>query len=97
MKDFYCQYCGASVSIDSDSCPNCKKKFESILCPKCLYTGTSIEFQNGCPSCGYLRIEERRGSKSTVFLKSKFSFKLFALLFSFLIVIIAVLLYLLIK
>lgn len=97
MKNFYCQYCGASVSIDCNSCPNCKKVFESILCPKCLYSGSSIEFRNGCPSCGYLKVEKEMVENSKTFKKSKFNLKIFILLFSLLTLTIALLIYLLIK
>ena len=55
MRRFFCQYCGAEVPLNSDSCPNCGKEFEEVLCPKCNYTGSPVKFSNGCPKCGYLK------------------------------------------
>lgn len=94
MKSFYCQYCGAQVPINSSRCHNCNKEFESVLCPKCLYSGSSIEFQNGCPSCGYLKEKPLPKKEKKVFNLTK---KLFLALFTSLLVIIGILLYQLMK
>lgn len=94
MKEFYCQYCGAKVSINSTKCHNCNKEFESILCPKCLYSGSAVEFSNGCPSCGYLKEVELKVEEKKVL---KLTRKLFFILLTLLLSVIGVLLYQLIK
>lgn len=94
MKEFYCQFCGAKVSINSTSCPNCKKEFDSILCPKCLFSGSAMEFKNGCPSCGYLKEVKPNRKEQKVL---KLTTKLFLILLTLLISVIGYFTFLLIK
>jgi predicted RNA-binding Zn-ribbon protein involved in translation (DUF1610 family) len=51
---FYCESCGAEVKADVDSCPSCGRSFIAVRCPQCGHEGTSREFRDGCPGCGYL-------------------------------------------
>lgn len=53
-KTFICDSCGAKVSSAANQCPNCKKFFLGVRCPRCKYSGKTEEFKNGCPVCGYL-------------------------------------------
>lgn len=58
MKDnkqakFFCEFCGSEVPRKAKTCPKCGKFFASVMCPKCAHTGTTEEFKNGCPKCGY--------------------------------------------
>jgi predicted amidophosphoribosyltransferase len=50
---FFCEHCGAEVSLKADACPSCGRSFASIRCPKCGFTGDQNQFGNGCPDCGY--------------------------------------------
>lgn len=50
---FFCENCGAEVPENAKMCKNCGKFFISVRCPNCGKTGTSSEFKNGCPNCGY--------------------------------------------
>ncbi len=50
---FFCESCGAEVNKNARFCTNCGKFFSSVRCPNCGVTGSSEEFKNGCPSCGY--------------------------------------------
>lgn len=95
MKKFYCQGCGAEVPLKAEKCPKCEREFGSVLCPKCNYTGSSDEFYNGCPECGYLKKKNRVSVSydSPVKKSSKLSLKLFILLFISLIGIIGYLIY----
>ncbi len=92
MKKFYCQYCGAEVAPNSKKCNSCNKEFESVLCPKCLFSGQDSEFRNGCPNCGYLKKEHNKAVKNRKSAK-KLSGKLFVLLFLSLVIIILFFLY----
>lgn len=74
MKRFYCQECGKEVPLEAKICPHCKKEFGSILCPKCNFSGSSIDFYNGCPKCGYLSITKHE-------VKKNLSLKIFIILF----------------
>ncbi len=58
MPSFYCENCGKEVPADVSSCPYCGKRFFSVKCPVCSYSGPAPEFTKGCPSCGYLRPPE---------------------------------------
>ena len=55
LKDakFFCESCGSEVPRNAKVCPVCGKFFAAVRCPQCGRTGTSDEFKNGCPSCGY--------------------------------------------
>jgi uncharacterized membrane protein YvbJ len=50
---FYCDSCGAEVSRDALACPKCGRKFASIRCPACGFSGEEGLFNDGCPKCGY--------------------------------------------
>jgi uncharacterized membrane protein YvbJ len=50
---FYCDGCGAEVSQDALACPKCGRKFTSIRCPVCGFSGEEDLFNDGCPKCGY--------------------------------------------
>lgn len=94
MKKFYCQGCGSEVPLKAKKCPNCDKEFGSVLCPKCNYTGSSDEFHNGCPQCGYLKKKTKENISYDTSVKKSFhlSLKLFTLLFAALVGIIIYLL-----
>lgn len=86
MRKFYCQNCGKEVPLNLDYCPSCNSQFESVLCPKCGYSGKSSQFYNGCPKCGYLK-------NSTPKKKSlNLTFKLFISTFTLLVLSIIVML-----
>jgi DNA-directed RNA polymerase subunit RPC12/RpoP len=34
-------------------CPSCGRKFASIRCPACGFSGEEDLFNDGCPKCGY--------------------------------------------
>lgn len=53
VPKFYCENCGNEVKQNSKLCPHCGKFFSSVRCPKCNYLGTTKDFTNGCPKCGY--------------------------------------------
>ena len=55
LKDakFFCESCGSEVPRNAKVCPVCGKFFAAVRCPNCGRTGTSDEFKNGCPTCGY--------------------------------------------
>ncbi|OJF77760.1 MAG: hypothetical protein BKP49_01945 [Treponema sp. CETP13] len=50
---FFCEYCNHEVDNDAMFCPYCGRFFSSVKCPKCGYTGSHVEFINGCSKCGY--------------------------------------------
>jgi predicted RNA-binding Zn-ribbon protein involved in translation (DUF1610 family) len=73
---FYCDNCGTVVLQDDTSCPGCGRKFASIRCPACGFSGEEELFDDGCPKCGYQVLDEngtrknrpsasRRGGKKT--------------------------------
>ena len=51
---YLCEACGAAVTPGSVSCPECKRLFYGIRCPRCQKEGKPETFLSGCPSCGYL-------------------------------------------
>jgi predicted RNA-binding Zn-ribbon protein involved in translation (DUF1610 family) len=51
---FVCENCGARVPISAKTCPGCGRRFSSIRCPACGFTGEDDLFKDGCPVCGYL-------------------------------------------
>lgn len=59
MKDnskqakFFCESCGEEVNAAAKFCNKCGKFFSSVRCPNCGKTGSTREFENGCPDCGY--------------------------------------------
>ena len=55
LKDakFFCESCGSEVPGNAKVCPICGKFFAAVRCPKCGRTGTSDDFEHGCPTCGY--------------------------------------------
>ncbi len=50
---FYCENCGSEVPEDDNVCPNCKKRFAGVKCPRCFFEGNAADFENGCPRCHY--------------------------------------------
>jgi uncharacterized membrane protein YvbJ len=61
---FYCDNCGAEVSQSEPSCPTCGRKFASIRCPACGFSGEEKLFNNGCPECGYQVLPGKGGHKN---------------------------------
>jgi hypothetical protein len=59
---FYCDFCGAEVSLAAQSCPQCGRPFSSVRCPRCGYAGPPRAFVSGCPACGYAAAVEEAGS-----------------------------------
>ena len=57
VPTFYCENCGNPVSLKADYCPSCARRFESVKCPECGFTGKAGLFADGCPSCGFLSTE----------------------------------------
>ncbi len=53
MPEFYCENCGKEVPADVPVCPYCGKRFYSVRCPVCSYSGPASDFSLGCPACGY--------------------------------------------
>ncbi len=53
MPEFYCENCGKEVPADVPLCPYCGKRFYSVRCPVCSYSGPASDFSRGCPVCGY--------------------------------------------
>jgi ssDNA-binding Zn-finger/Zn-ribbon topoisomerase 1 len=58
---FFCDNCGAEVSMAAASCPRCGRFFASVRCPKCGFTGKDDDFSRGCPVCGYSAIPRGTG------------------------------------
>lgn len=50
---FYCENCGVEVPESAKICNYCGRFFSSVRCPKCGATGSTSQFTNGCPKCGY--------------------------------------------
>lgn len=50
---FFCESCGKEVKQNAKVCNYCGKFFSSVRCPNCGKTGSTSEFENGCPDCGY--------------------------------------------
>jgi len=50
---FFCESCGSEVKKNDKVCSTCGKFFAAVKCPKCGRTGSTEEFQSGCPTCGY--------------------------------------------
>jgi Zn finger protein HypA/HybF involved in hydrogenase expression len=63
---FYCDNCGTEVSQDEPFCPKCGRKFASIRCPACGFSGEEKLFDNGCPQCGYQVLPGKGGHRSSV-------------------------------
>jgi uncharacterized membrane protein YvbJ len=61
---FYCDNCGSEVSQDELFCPKCGRKFASIRCPACGFSGEESLFNDGCPRCGYQVVTGKDGRKS---------------------------------
>ena len=57
-KVFFCEACGNPVSLRASKCGSCGRVFENVKCPKCEYSGKPSLFSNGCPACGYLKVEK---------------------------------------
>ena len=63
-------------------CPVCGKFFASVRCPNCGRIGSTEEFKDGCPSCGYAMRPDgtyyfRKGFKGKEKSGKKSSFELF--------------------
>ena len=50
---FFCENCHSEVKSNARFCPTCGKFFSSVKCPMCGAVGTSQQFKEGCPKCGY--------------------------------------------
>jgi len=50
---FFCESCGTEVPRDAKNCPKCGRRFASVLCPSCGFSGEEDSFKGGCPVCGY--------------------------------------------
>ena len=50
---FFCENCGSEVPENAKLCKKCGKFFISVRCPCCGATGSSKDFEKGCPQCGY--------------------------------------------
>ena len=61
MPSFYCETCGHEVPAEVQECPFCGKRFYSVICPVCSFSGKASLFTSGCPSCGYLGVSENAG------------------------------------
>jgi predicted RNA-binding Zn-ribbon protein involved in translation (DUF1610 family) len=61
---FFCDNCGAEVLQDEPSCPKCGRKFASIRCPACGFSGEESLFDDGCPKCGYQVLAGKGGHKN---------------------------------
>ncbi len=35
------------------ACPECGRRFVSVLCPRCGFSASERRFADGCPVCGY--------------------------------------------
>lgn len=51
---FFCEGCGNDVPFNTEVCPYCGRIFLDVKCPICGVTGTTQQFLNGCPSCGFM-------------------------------------------
>lgn len=56
MKEttFFCENCHALVHKNDKICKSCGYFFSMVRCPECKYEGDLKDFNNGCPSCGYM-------------------------------------------
>jgi len=41
------------VPREAKNCPKCGRRFASVLCPSCGFSGEETFFKGGCPVCGY--------------------------------------------
>ena len=53
IPKFFCENCGNEVKRNTKVCPHCGRFFASVKCPECNHIGSTEEFINGCPECGY--------------------------------------------
>ncbi len=58
---FFCANCSTEVGPRTKRCPSCGKFFSAVTCPSCGYEGGAENFLKGCPVCGYLVSEEKKG------------------------------------
>ncbi|MDD7417486.1 MAG: zinc ribbon domain-containing protein [Treponemataceae bacterium] len=58
---FVCENCQTIVDANAKFCPTCGKFFAAVKCPKCGKVGTTYQFKDGCPQCGY---SEKKGSSA---------------------------------
>jgi len=102
---FYCDNCGLKVDKDSEECPRCGVLFRAVKCPRCGFSGPSEHFSKGCPSCGFTpatrtppRIEEvPEGKHRSGFPFLRMSDRTFWLLSLILLLLMAVLIWLLVR
>jgi len=59
---FFCESCGAEVPRDAENCPGCGRRFASVLCPSCGFSGAEDLFKEGCPVCGYSAVKNNDGA-----------------------------------
>lgn len=50
---YFCEYCDTEVGESDEVCPKCGRRFSSVVCESCGYSGAPDEFSNGCPKCGH--------------------------------------------
>lgn len=50
---YFCEFCGTEVRQRDKICPKCGRFFSAVKCPRCGHSGSSKEFDSGCPVCGY--------------------------------------------
>ncbi|MDR2841985.1 MAG: hypothetical protein LBV52_02165 [Spirochaetaceae bacterium] len=100
---FFCDGCGHEVAANAGRCPCCGKYFASIRCPKCHWTGDQAAFSNGCPKCGYSSSAgEKTASKNPISYPKKGAAEtvpswFFATAISFLVLILALLFFYVIR
>lgn len=57
---FFCESCGSEVPKNSKVCLTCGRFFAAVRCPNCGKTGSSQDFSDGCPQCGYAVDENKK-------------------------------------
>ena len=62
---FFCENCNSEVRADARFCPTCGKFFSSVKCPMCGAVGTSQQFKDGCPKCGYAEGKSSQANSET--------------------------------
>ena len=103
---FFCEHCNAEVKRDARFCNRCGHFFASVKCPACGKVGSSSIFENGCPVCGYAvgsssdsnnskNINLTTKKKQTIQKDESLPFWIYAITFSFLVIVFILFLYIL--